>query len=797
MVKRTQMFNRDDDKKDSRSLLSISGSDATHGEPAAGPFDPLAAQHRRQRSRRQAGENAFLKALARGSPQQAEKTPDSLRERILQNRAARARRSGGRDAGLLSLAASATSGDQAYDDREMLDENRLQGEEKRSWRMSRQRLDAPTAQRRTADADGRELAPAMAGDLRSGTGLSAPRAGDPWQPLIDPVAVFRGIMRSKSLIAGMTVAGALLGIFVALNTPKMYYSAAQVLIDPRDIKASDRELTSGNLPTEATAAIIENQIKIMYSGMVIDRVVERLNLDRDPEFNGGGGGSFLSEAIGIIRSLLSRGGGAGDSTRRLALTKENVAENLEISRSGKTFVVSVGFQSRDGDKSALVANTVVDVFVDAAGDLQSGTAGRAESEFSSRLESLRAELRDAERKAETYRAQHDLVDAKGGLISDNEIIRLNDQLAAARARTIELSARAESARNLDTDAVVSASLPEAVSSAVLSELRAQYARIMQQVDSARTNLGPRHPQLQQLEAQLESAREQITAELRRTVTSIQVELKRAVQQEQALASRLAQLKARQANVGDDLVQLRELEREAAARRSVYENYLLRARESGEQKGINTANISVISKATPPLLASGMSRSTMVVAFTIMGFMAGVGLGAGRGALESIRGRFGGPAGFSADPVGRSPSQQAWQPAPSGRGRRTWRAERVPDERNQPAPQPASAPVATPQPVMRGVPPPPQPAAYPVSPAWPYPPGYAYPPHVPAGYWPQAGFPPAPSYWPPAPPVAPAVQTEPPVRAAGTDDADLDDLRRAVRDMRAKVRDLTERRNRTS
>ncbi|TGQ85732.1 succinoglycan biosynthesis protein exop, partial [Mesorhizobium sp. M1C.F.Ca.ET.204.01.1.1] len=91
-------------------------------------------------------------------------------------------------------------------------------------------------------------------------------------------------------------------------------------------------------------------------------------------------------------------------------------------------------------------------------------------------------------------------------------------------------------------------------------------------------------------AQLAGARERIGAELQRIASSLQVDLKRSVQLEQDLSSRLAQAKVQSGDVNNNLVSLRELEREAAAKRSVYEQFLLRAKETGEQKDINTANI---------------------------------------------------------------------------------------------------------------------------------------------------------------------------------------------------------------
>jgi hypothetical protein len=156
------------------------------------------------------------------------------------------------------------------------------------------------------------------------------------------------------------------------------------------------------------------------------------------------------------------------------------------------------------------------------------------------------------------------------------------------------------------------------------------------VDRLSTQLGPRHPQLQALQSQLSGARGLIDTEIRRIASSTQTELKRAVQLEQELSSRLAQLKVRQGDLSNEMVTLRELERGVTAQRSVPEAYLLRARETGEQQGINAANISVISKAYPPLEALPPSRSTIAMAGLVFGLLAGVGIGGVRGTMDGLR-----------------------------------------------------------------------------------------------------------------------------------------------------------------
>jgi uncharacterized protein involved in exopolysaccharide biosynthesis len=460
-----------------------------------------------------------------------------------------------------------------------------------------------------------------------------------WRPLVDPMKVISGVSNSKGLIAAMTVLGGLVGAAVALSTPHKYEAATELLVDPRDLKVSDRDLTETGLTSDALLALVENQVRVITSGTVLNKVVDKLKLDEDPEFNGEGNQGGVGNVIASLRALLSGKKPVGiDGLRRRAIAVDSLAESLSVERGGKTFVVTVSARTQNPEKSALIANTVGDVFVQTTGQLQSETAGKAADELNARLAELRNGVEQAERAAEKFRAEHDLVDAQGRLISEDELVKLNDQLSTARARTIELNARAATARAVKVDSVIGGGLPEELTSPVMAELRAQYAAIKQQADQLSVRLGPRHPQYLAMQAQLDGAREQIANELKRLVASTQTDLRRAVQQEQDLAARLAQLKVRSGDVNGDMITLRELEREVAAKRAVYENFLVRAKEAGEQRDINTANISVISQAYPPLDPSGPSRAAISLAGAALGFMSGVGLGIGRGVLWGLRDR---------------------------------------------------------------------------------------------------------------------------------------------------------------
>lgn len=458
-----------------------------------------------------------------------------------------------------------------------------------------------------------------------------------WRPLIDPTRVVAGIFRAKWLILFTTILGAILGVMVALSTPKKYYAATDLLFDPRDLQIVERDLARGGLPSDATLALIENQVSIITSGTVLTKVVDRLELANDPEFNGEGGSSLgLLASPRTLISVLMNGNGKEDGTARHSIAVNNLAEALSVSRNSKTFIITVGVTTQEADKSALVATTVTDVFLETYGDLQSATAGRANREINERLVSLRKEVEQSERGIADFKSKNDIVDAQGRLITDDEIVRLNEQLSTARARTSELNARAAAARSIGIDQVLGGALPEQIASPVMTELLAQYASVKQQANRLAVRLGPRHPDRQSVEAEVSGARDEIARELRRVIASNQVELQRAVQMEQDLAAQLARLKVQKGDLESERITLRELEREAAAKRSVYEALLLRARETGQQEGLNTANVSIISKASPPLDPVGPSRSSIAIAGMLLGFMAGVGLGAARGAMQGLR-----------------------------------------------------------------------------------------------------------------------------------------------------------------
>ena len=459
---------------------------------------------------------------------------------------------------------------------------------------------------------------AIAGENPSYSGSSYYSAGH--TSLLDPIFILRTIWAFRWLAVLTAILGVVLASFIALSIPKTYTATSQVLVDPRDIKVVQNEVTPNGLPSEATLALIESQIAVVYSNSLLSQVIDKAGLVEDTEFNGKSTSPFA-----FITDLFPTFGNDAPKGQTQLLTLKNFRKELKVDRDPKSFVINIGVTSADPEKAARLSRLVASTFIDEMGKVQSATARKASDALSGRLSELRQTVADAERSVEDYKAKNQLVGVGGQLVDDNYINRINDQLSRGRADIASLRVRADQMKKASVDDVVKGTLPEELTSEALTRLRQSYSDIAQQKAILSATLGSRHPQRIANADALTAARTAIRAELGRIVAAAQTELSRAEQTNADLTKQLSGLKSKQIDTSSSFVKLRELEREVDASRAVYEAFLLRARETGEQEALNTANVRVISEATPPLDPSSLSRRLIVAGGGLLGLLIGIGI----------------------------------------------------------------------------------------------------------------------------------------------------------------------------
>ena len=270
-----------------------------------------------------------------------------------------------------------------------------------------------------------------------------------------------------------------------------------------------------------------------------------------------------------------------------------------MKRAERTYVVDVSVTSQDPAKAARLANAVAQAYLAEQTDVRSDAARQISQSLSARLNELKDRVREAEDRVETFKARNNILGASGQLVSEQQLSELNNQLGVAHARTAAAKARLDQVERLQLSKDEIGAFPEAVQSQTIAALRSQYAEVMRREAEQMTSLGQRHPAVIEIQAEAARLRKMIEDEIHRIALSARSEYESARANEAALAANLETLKHSAVTTNEAMVTLRELERDVQASRAVYELFLVRARETGEQERLDTKNIRVISRAELP------------------------------------------------------------------------------------------------------------------------------------------------------------------------------------------------------
>lgn len=147
---------------------------------------------------------------------------------------------------------------------------------------------------------------------------------------------------------------------------------------------------------------------------------------------------------------------------------------------------------------------------------------------------------------------------------------------------------------------ISISSQQSGESGQLSFLRQQRAELARSLDEQRQVYGPRHPRIIQTQQALRGLDNQIAAERRLLEEQLKATLDVAAAKQTELEKQIGSLSSG-VNLSEAAqVKLYALEREAAADREIYQQFLSRNKQTDELALLVEDNVRVVSEAVPPL-----------------------------------------------------------------------------------------------------------------------------------------------------------------------------------------------------
>ena len=451
---------------------------------------------------------------------------------------------------------------------------------------------------------------------------------------LDLMALYRTLRKRLGVIMGVTVGLTALVMVVVLQQTPLYTAEAQILLDRQKMQVTDMQaVMSGLSPDSAT---VDSEVEILRSRTLAARVIETLDLVQDPEFNGA-----LREPsmlrwldprvwIGTALSLIEAEPlpQSEDVRARAELNGviNSVLGRLTVTRQRLTYVINISFVSENPAKAARIANSLADLYILDQLEAKFDATRQANDWLSRRLAELRQQVQDSERAVEIYRTEEGLESSAAGVtVSEQQLSELNAQLILARTSLAEAEAKYSRAQQIRRSGGTIESMADVVQSGTISQLRQKQAELARELANLASKYGPRHPEIVNAEAQRRDIERQIGSEINRIVGSLENNVSVAQTRVGALEDSLREIRGEAGTGNQAMIQLRELEREAAANRAVYESFLNRFKETSQQQDFQTPDSRVISAATPPVNPSHPRKALSLALALVLSGMLGVGL----------------------------------------------------------------------------------------------------------------------------------------------------------------------------
>ncbi|MCO6418403.1 polysaccharide biosynthesis tyrosine autokinase [Siccirubricoccus sp. KC 17139] len=462
---------------------------------------------------------------------------------------------------------------------------------------------------------------------------------------------FAALRRSRLLLLAWVLVTFGLAAAAILQLSPRYRASALVLLDMRELNLGDVRGPLIGPTASLDSTIVRSQVELLGSEELARRVVADLGLVDNPEFRPRVSRKemLLNHGLDLLRR-------AEDALRlpaewrllppappptptslaeRTAYAVDLYRNNLSVFNDGRSFAITVGFQSADPELAARIANRHVALYVEEQRRAKREALSVAGTWLTEEVEEQAGRLREAERALQEYRERNNLFAPRGVSIVAQELSEVNNQLAAARADLAAKEARLRSAQTARLQSGGGDSELAVISSDTISRLREAEATARRRASEAASRLGSRHPEVLATRAEVAEVQSKIAEEVQKIMRVQASEAAIARVRVQELQRSVAQLEQRMAENERAETGARDLERVATATRTLYENLLVRQKQFAAQEGIQRADARMISPAGVPLRPSFPN----VPLFLAAAFLASAGSGVGVALLrERLRSR---------------------------------------------------------------------------------------------------------------------------------------------------------------
>ncbi len=407
------------------------------------------------------------------------------------------------------------------------------------------------------------------------------------------------LRRKWTVIAAVAIA-LLVALVATYNATPVYRSTLLLQIEPQTDQFLDYQQNVSLGEPVRDWDYYQTQYELLKSRSLARRVIDQLGLEAAQRPGSEDGSSFLSELKTTVKGWFS-GEDATASTASGEETKEKpnlegaLLGGLTISPVRDSRLLHIHYDSVNPKEAAAVANAVAENFINITLERRYEARAYAKKFLEERLQQVRANLEDSERKLIAYAKEREIVDLDDKLGSIMTTLEaMSSALVAAEAERIQAEAEYTGALKGTGAATL-----KVMDSEVIQELKKRKGELELEYQELLRIYKPGYPKMQQLQRQMAEIGQQLEKEIASIREAVEADYEAKVREQATLQARVSELKSEVLALQDRSTDYQALKREVDSNRELYDGLLQRMKEVGVVAGISTNNISIVDRALVP------------------------------------------------------------------------------------------------------------------------------------------------------------------------------------------------------
>jgi uncharacterized protein involved in exopolysaccharide biosynthesis/Mrp family chromosome partitioning ATPase len=382
-----------------------------------------------------------------------------------------------------------------------------------------------------------------------------------------------------SMMAGLFIAAAMIYLI-----PETYKARSVILIEQKG-SAPGLSADIGAMIGGGGDASVLSDIEVLRSRMMAHKIVQHLELYRDPEFMSG---------LRVTETMRDE-----EIAEIAEIVVSRFLKKMSVSAVPGASAVQVIYEAEHPKKAAVIANVIADLFIEYRTERKQNLAEQRRDWLEVKLSDLQGDMQRLEQDIQRFRRDKNIVEGTRSVLSAEQISNLNAQYMQAQAQQADAKAKIEQGEALLAAGKDLSDVPAMLETPSVRSLQEAIIAQKRSISDLSVRYGPKHPLMQSAQAELESLQDKLKGEISNTIDGFYHAESLAASRAAAISAQIASASEQRIDDGDVMLSLQGMERKSQAMQRVYEDFLTAYEHSKQQAALQDAGAYVISRAVAP------------------------------------------------------------------------------------------------------------------------------------------------------------------------------------------------------